>query len=213
MAVAMQAKLLRVLDAGRVRPVGCVSETAVDVRVIAATHRDLRARVGDGRFRADLYYRLAVLRVDVPPLRRRLDDLPALVGDLAARLQQETGCPFIRLADDAWRALRAYGWPGNIRELHAALARAVLRSHGGEIRATHLALPAGGVPTRPSPHVSLERQMIETALRDAGGSIKRAASRIGWSRQKLYRRMDELAVPRVAQERGGTTSSDSSTFQ
>jgi DNA-binding NtrC family response regulator len=213
MPPAMQSKLLRVLDAGRVRPVGGVSEKPVDVRVIAATHRDLLGRVDDGRFRADLYYRLAVLRVDVPPLRRRLDDLPALIGDLAARLQHETGCASVRLAADAWGALRAYSWPGNIRELHAALARAVLRSHGGEIHAAHLALPSGGVPPRPAPRVSLERQMIEAALRDADGSIKRAASRIGWSRQKLYRRMEDLAVPRGDQDRRGTTSSDSSTFQ
>jgi DNA-binding NtrC family response regulator len=168
----------------------------VDVRVIAATHRDLPENVDEGRFRADLYHRLAVLRVDVPPLRRRLDDLPALVGDLTPRLQHETGCASVRLAADAWDALRAYDWPGNIRELHAALARAVLRSQGGEIRAAHLALPAGRLRPRRAPRVSLERQMIEEALRDADGSVKQAASRIGWTRQKLYRRMDDLAMSR-----------------
>jgi sigma-54-dependent transcriptional regulator len=196
MPPSMQAKLLRVLDSGRVRPVGGVEETAVDVRVVAATHRHLHRWIDDGRFRADLYYRLAVLRVDVPPLRERFDELPALVEELTPRLQRETGRACVRLASDAWAALRAHRWPGNVRELHAALAGAVLRSRDGEIRAEHLELSSESEPPPPAARDSLERRMIEAALRDAGGSIARAATRIGWSRQKLYRRMDALAVRR-----------------
>jgi DNA-binding NtrC family response regulator len=102
----------------------------------------------------------------------------------------------VRLAADAWPALRAYPWPGNVRELHAVLARAALRAGGRAIRASDLDLPEPAPANAPSAAASLERQMIETALRRAGGSVAGAASRIGWSRQKLYRRMAALAVAR-----------------
>jgi len=213
MPPSMQAKLLRVLESGRLRPVGGPTETPVDARVVAATHHDLRERVASGSFREDLYYRLAVLCADVPPLRCRIEDLPALVDDLAPRLAGETGCGTVRIAADAWAELRAHDWPGNVRELHGALARALLRAGGGAICAEHLDLPtAGRRAARPVACDSLERGMIDAALREANGSIARAASRIGWSRQKLYRRMDALGVARVQGLRS-TISSDSSTFQ
>jgi DNA-binding NtrC family response regulator len=196
MPPAMQAKLLRVLESGRVRPVGGVHESVVDVRIVAATHRDLRRWVEDGRYRADLYYRLAVLRVDVPPLRERIEDLPALVADLAPRLERDTGCSSVRLAPEAWQALRTYSWPGNVRELHASLARALLRAGGGEILARHLELAPAGATPQLVVGASLEQSMVRAALREAGGSIALAASRIGWSRQKLYRRMHALGVRR-----------------
>jgi len=196
MPLAMQAKLLRVLDTGRIRPVGGEAETAVDVRVVAATHRNLRRRVASGRFRADLFHRLAVLEVRVPPLRSRLDELPALVGALAPRLRRETRGAEVRLAADAWPALRAHPWPGNVRELHAVLARAALCARGRAIRAADLDLHADPTSPATDSDPALERQMIETALRRTGGSIARAASLIGWSRQKLYRRMESLDVPR-----------------
>jgi DNA-binding NtrC family response regulator len=197
MSPSMQAKLLRVLDTGRVRPIGGVTETAVDVRVVAATHRNLRRRVAEGRFRADLYYRLAVLRVEVPPLRERLEDLPLLVADLVPRLRRETGCTTVRLAADAWEILRVYAWPGNVRELHSALARAVLRSSGREIRGSDFDLLSGEEGQRTAAAVTLEARMIEAALHASGGSIAGAASHIGWSRQKLYRRMEALGVGRT----------------
>jgi sigma-54-dependent transcriptional regulator len=218
MPAAMQAKLLRAIESGRVRAVGDVSETAVDVRIVAATHRDLRLQVERGLFRADLYYRLAVLRVDVPPLRERLDDLPTLVAELTPRLARETGCTTIRLAAESWARLCEHDWPGNVRELHATLAAALLRAAGGEIHPRHLDLPR--VRTV---ETGLEGEMIVSALRAAGGNIARAAARIGWTRQKLYRRMRALELRRPAASvlsagacghgLGGTTSSDSSTFQ
>jgi DNA-binding NtrC family response regulator len=209
MPAEMQAKLLRVLETGRVLPVGGESELPAEVRLITATHRDLDARVADGRFRADLLWRLGVLRVEVPALRERLEDLPALVADLRARLERETGCRFAELTDRALARLRRHHWPGNVRELYGTLARALLRSEAGRID-----LPQLGLPEVPA-HApgGLERGMIHAALSSAGGSIVGAAERIGWSRQKLYRRMAAHGIPKGGQERGGTSSSDSSTFQ
>jgi transcriptional regulator with PAS, ATPase and Fis domain len=192
----MQAKLLRVLESGRVRPVGGTSETFVDLRLVAATHRDLRRRIDAHLFRNDLYYRLAVLRVDVPPLRARLDDLPALVADLETRLTRDTGCASVRLASEAWEALRSHPWPGNVRELHATLARALLRSGGGEVHACHLRLSPTPALPEPAAEGGRESSMIEGALREACGSIAGAASLIGWTRQKLYRRMQALEILR-----------------
>jgi DNA-binding NtrC family response regulator len=136
-----------------------------------------------------------VLRVEVPPLRVRIEDLPALVAELAPRLRRETGFPSVRLSADAEQALRSHDWPGNVRELHSTLARALLRAKGCEIRAAHVELsPAAS--TRSTGTHSLERDMVETALRESGGSVAEAAARIGWSRQKLYRRISALGIRR-----------------
>ncbi len=209
MPAAMQAKLLRAVEQGRVRPVGGDVEVAADVRVVAATHRDLSQEVDRGRFRADLYHRLAVLHVRVPPLRERLDDLPTLIGQLGPRLLRETGYGPPRLTAAALERLRHHAWPGNVRELHAALARALLRTAGAPIEPDDLELL--GEPAAPaSACASLERSMIANALDQARGNVTAAAARIGWSRQKLYRRLVALGISRSAP---GTTSSDSSTFQ
>jgi len=199
MPPSMQAKLLRVLEEGRVRPVGGQEEREVDVRIVAASHRDLETEVRRGRFRDDLYYRIAVLRVDVPPLRRRPEDLPLLVDRLAPRLRRETGFGPPRLDEEAWHLLRDHSWPGNVRELHAVLARALLRTTGAEIGAQHLE-PVSGEDRDPATASdggpTLEQSMIESALEQSGGSVTLAAGRIGWSRQKLYRRMTALGFPR-----------------
>jgi len=205
----MQAKLLRALEQGRVRPVGGAEEVPVDVRIVAATHHDLAGRVGRGLFRHDLYYRLAVLRIDVPPLRDRLADLPALVADLAPRLLAETASRQLRLSAAAWSWLRAQSWPGNVRELHAVLARALLRSGGR--REIHVDdLEPLDAPGTGSHTASLEAQMIAQALDSSAGRFTEAARRIGWTRQKLHRRARALGLD--ARQRG-STSSHSSTFQ
>jgi DNA-binding NtrC family response regulator len=188
---ALQAKLLRAIQEKRVRPVGGEQEIPVDARIIAATNQDLPRQVREGCFRADLYHRLAMLEVDVPPLRERLEDLPLLVERLAPRIEQETSCRPLRLAPGAWRRLRAHAWPGNVRELHAVLARASLRADGDEISADDLGLLDLSPPTSAT---SMERAMIEEALAGAGGSITKAARKIGWSRQKLYRRISALSI-------------------
>jgi two-component system response regulator PilR (NtrC family) len=201
---AMQAKLLRAIQEKRVRPVGGDKEMRVDTRIVAATNQELAAMVRQGRFRADLYHRIAVLEVNVPPLRERLDDLRLLVEKLAPRIELETRCGPLRLASAVWRRLRIHTWPGNVRELHAVLARAALRAEGSEISVEDLGILD---PTPFDPAVLSERSMIEAALETSEGNIAAAARLIGWSRSKLYRRMEALSIHLR------TTSSASSTFQ
>jgi DNA-binding NtrC family response regulator len=227
MSLAMQAKLLRVLQESKVRPLGGSSEIRFDVRVVAASHRDLLSQIEERSFRSDLYFRLAVLRVDVPPLRERLDDLPDLVRDLAPRLLRETGFGPPRLSAAAWEVLLRHRWPGNVRELHSVLARALIRAGDAAIEPRHLSSLQRDAERGPGRQArQLERQMILLALSRSGGQIASAARSIGWSRQKLYRRIKALGIARpafplpatdrraAAQSRErGTTSSDSSTFQ
>ncbi len=200
MPPSMQAKLLRVLQDGRVRPVGGAWELTVDVRIVAATHGDLPSLVAEGRFRQDLYWRLAIAEVRVPALRDRREDVPLLARQLLSRLGVDAGTSGEATLDaSALRSLEACDWPGNVRQLQAVLARALLRSGGGTITTAHLDLPSPScAPSRASDEpLPLERRWIEEALGDARGSVARAAARIGWSRQKLYRRMRALGVPRT----------------
>jgi DNA-binding NtrC family response regulator len=225
MPLALQAKLLRVLQEGAVRAVGDLEERPIDVRVIAATHRDLDVLVAENRFRADLRWRLEVLVLRVPPLRERLDDLPALSAALLERLADRCGLPQARLDSGATERLVAYAWPGNVRQLESALARALLRTREGVIRAGDLdfglARPTDDARSAGRGPQGLERAMIEDALRASRGNVTVAASRIGWSRQALYRRMHALGLreeqvatgPHDPSEPGGTRSSQSSTFQ
>jgi len=188
----VQAKLLRALQERRVRPVGADREIPIDTRVLAATHVDLAAEVGRKTFRADLYYRLAVIEVRVPPLRERLEDLEALVRSLTPRLRDETGGLEPRLAPCAWSALRHHTWPGNVRELHTVIARALLRTGGALIRQEHLDLhETAHVSRQPE---TREREMIRRTLREYEDNLTQTAHRIGWTRQKLYRRMRALSI-------------------
>jgi two-component system response regulator PilR (NtrC family) len=225
MPLALQAKLLRVLQEGSVRAVGDLDERPIDVRVIAATHRDLDALVAENRFRADLRWRLEVLVLRVPPLRERAEDLPVLSTRLIERLAARCGLPQARLDAEATERLAAYMWPGNVRELESVLARAILRAREGVIRAADLDVGierAQGVSRHAGNRSQgLEKAMIEDALRAARGNVTAAALRIGWSRQALYRRMNALGLPdgqattesQEPSEPGGTRSSQSSTFQ
>jgi len=195
---AMQAKLLRVLQDGRVRSLGGETEESLDVRVVAATHQDLASLVREGRFREDLYYRLAMVELRVPALRDRPDDISPLVRHLASRLAGRTGFPEPRCSPEALEALRERRWPGNVRELESVLARALVRSGGEPILPCHLdpeAEPAGLFAD--GDDGSLERKMVEAALRQSHGVVKAAAERIGWSRQKLRRRMVALRISRT----------------
>jgi DNA-binding NtrC family response regulator len=212
-----------VLQERRFRPLGSAEEVEADVRIVAASHRDLNDAVLRGAFRTDLYYRLAVLQVRVPPLRERIDDLPLIIDSLGPRLERETGRGPLRLAPSALDRLASHDWPGNVRELHAALARALVRSGGAEITAEHLeplglSTLDGAAPEFGS---DLERRMIVAALYGSEGNLAQAARRIGWSRTKLYRRLHALGIRRPPRSLGqapsagvgGSTSSDSSTFQ
>jgi len=218
----LQPKLLRVLQEGAIRAVGALDERPIDVRVIAATHRDLDLLVSENRFRADLRWRLEVLVLRVPSLRERPEDLPVLSERLIERLAARCGLKPALLETEAAQKLADHDWPGNVRELESVLARALLRSRDELIRADDLDLGSGPVPGRSrqaaAGPVGLERVMIENALRAARGNLTAAAVRIGWSRQTLYRRINALGLNENCEVQdpspaGGTRSSQSSTFQ
>jgi two-component system, NtrC family, response regulator HydG len=168
LAPEAQAMLLRFLGDGEVRAVGASRAGHVDVRLIAATHRDLRAAVGEGRFREDLYYRLRRVVLTVPPLRARLDDVPLLVEHLRRQVNTRHGLAIESVRDDTLARLAACPWPGNVRELEAVLEEAMLLRGRGPLRAEDLALPepvpaaSGGPP----PPVSAARRSGSAACRD-----------------------------------------------
>jgi len=192
MPPAMQVKLLRVLQEHEVKPLGSERSTAIDVRVIAATNRELRREVAAGNFREDLYYRVAVVELALPPLRERKDDLPALATALLARIAAELGRPSPRLGADALRALLGHAWPGNVRELHNVLARAAVLTTGDVITAADL-----GLGPSAAPRAKLDAAAIEQALRDSGMNAARAARRLGIGRATLYRWLAKTGVDRT----------------
>jgi DNA-binding NtrC family response regulator len=167
LAPEAQAMLLRFLGEGEVRAVGASRAGHVDVRLIAATHRDLRAAVGEGRFREDLYYRLRRVVLRVPPLRARLDDLPLLVEHLRRQVNTRHGLAIESVRDDTLARLAAYPWPGNVRELEAVLEEAMLLRGRGPLRAEDLALP------EPVPAASGGTQPPVSAARRSGSAACR----------------------------------------
>jgi len=214
MSPSLQGKLLRFLDGGGFRPVGGSSETRCDVRIVAATHRDLRRAARTGQFRGDLWWRLAVVRIRVPALRERTGDLATIVEALRPRLEAECARSPLQLTERALENLARQRWPGNLRELRGVLARALLASGGGPLDVDAFALEVPAVDDTESG--GLESRMIRDALETSTGNIGRAAASIGWTRQKLYRRMVALGIrSRQSLSRGTepTTSSASSTFQ
>jgi len=184
--LAGQMKLLRVLDSGTFQRLGSNQTRRVKVRVLSATNADLKAMVREGTFREDLYYRLNVIEVRLPPLAERVDDiLPLAEHFLAGRAV---------LGDAARDALRAHAWPGNVRELKNAVERAALLAGGAPIDVELLGLQAA-VPVNSRNLDEPSRQAIETALAAAQGVVSRAAQALGMSRQALYRRMERYALP------------------
>ncbi|MEM7678328.1 MAG: sigma-54 dependent transcriptional regulator, partial [Myxococcota bacterium] len=217
LAPEIQAKLLRVLDSGTVTRLGGQT-VSIDTRIIAATHRDLVADVAAGRFRQDLYYRLEVISVMLPPLRERLEEIPALADFLLERFAREESLNGRELAADALDLLVQQTWPGNIRELENVLKRSALLSDGPQIRAEHLVFsPAATFPSdRPTSDLStsdreasaaletrrmrdmppqLAREAMLRALAETRGNVSAAARRLGIGRSTFYRHARHLGLP------------------
>jgi DNA-binding NtrC family response regulator len=167
----------------------------VDARFIAATHQDLSAKVLEGSFREDLFYRLNVIRLEVPPLRERLDDLPLLAGQILVRLNARLGRAARAIAPEALEALRSYPFPGNVRELENLLERAMIFAEGDALGLSDLALPRTARPL-PSPESldGLERQAIIAALQRWEGHRTRAAAELGISRRTLLNKIKQYGI-------------------
>jgi two-component system, NtrC family, response regulator PilR len=211
MAPTMQVKLLRVLQERKYRRVGGTEETAVNIRVIAATNQDLAKLIPEGKFREDLFYRLSVIPIHLPPLRERQDDVPLIAEHFLGKFTREMGKPISAIAPEAMTALQAYPWPGNVRELENVIERAVALGAGERVQLPALpehlraGRPATPLATPASPGTAtgewlpesgfnlehylqdLERRHVERALRQAGGVQVRAAELLGLSfRQFRY---------------------------
>jgi DNA-binding NtrC family response regulator len=193
MSPMLQAKLLRVLQEREFEPLGSERTHQVDVRVIASTNRDLRQMVSDGTFQEDLFYRLNVIPIEIPPLRSRREDIPVLIEHFARKHQQRTGKRIDRIEDSVVTDLQAYDWPGNVRELENTIERAVVLSTGGVISAaaisvlsTSTALPLGLPSLRLRSNLEwVERETIRRALDDARGVKRDAAELMGISQRAL----------------------------
>jgi DNA-binding NtrC family response regulator len=197
----VQPKLLRSLQEGAVRRVGANAEQTVDLRVVAATNRDLEQDVRNGRFREDLFWRLNVIRLNAPPLRGRPFDIPLLVEHFVNKAAEAAKKPLLDVSSDALAVLTAYSWPGNVRELENAIERAVAFARGTLITPDDLpdrvrtsgmtsALIARSVEQNMTLR-DLEREYILEVLRRTGGNKSRAAELLGLDRKTLYRRLDE----------------------
>ena len=203
---ATQVKLLRALQEGEIRRVGDTRTRTVDVRVISATHRSLSAQGEEPRFRQDLYYRLAVFPIVVPPLRERREDVPALVSQLLERTRRRLGKAVAGIAPAALERLAAYDWPGNVRELENEIERAVaLAPKGGEITPVHLServvqpggrALGGAVPSAPlrDARAAFEQAYVAGALARHDGNATRAARSLGISRQMMQRKIREYGL-------------------
>ena len=200
MPLSMQAKLLRFLQTGELRPVGSETSRYVDVRLVTATNKDLEREVAEGRFREDLYYRLAVIPIHVPPLRERRDDVPLLAQHFLRRFARKMGKAVEGFTDEALERLMAYSWPGNVRQLENAIESAVALCRGRLIAWSDLPVrlreprapePA---PERLQSLATLERTHILRTLEQVGWNRKRAAEILEISTTTLWRRLKEFGI-------------------
>ena len=198
MPLSLQTKLLRVLEERTLERVGSRTAIAVDLRIIAATNRDLSKEIAEGRFREDLYYRLNGVTLRIPPLRERKKDIELIARQFLEKWARSCGRPPMRMAEDALEKLCSYPWPGNVRELDNEIERVVALSYGDIITASDLsealqqAVPTGTTST--SVLKDSEKQMIEQALQEANGNKTQAAQRLGMSREGLRKKLKRLGL-------------------
>jgi two-component system, NtrC family, response regulator AtoC len=202
----LQVKLLRVLQEGTIRALGATQDRSVDVRVIAATVRDLSREVREGRFREDLFYRLDVLRIEVPPLRERREDVPLLVERFLERHRERLGTKVRRVSAAAYERLLAYDWPGNVRELENVIERAVVLADGDEVGETDLPerlraptdpaklFLAGGELSIKKMQAFMERELISRALAKTGGNKTAAAKLLEISHRALLYKVKDYGL-------------------
>jgi two-component system response regulator HydG len=201
MPLLLQAKLLRVIEDKRVRPVGATDESPVDVRIVSATNSDLEAAIAQGKFRADLYYRLATVTLVLPPLRERSEDIAPLIRHFLARASAEAGRPIPAIDPEATACLTHYQWPGNIRELQNAISRAVILCRNNRIGRSDLPVKIAGeeaaavnieeAVSRRLTIDQLEREYSRAVLAAVGGNKSEAAGILGIDRKTLYRKLGE----------------------
>jgi transcriptional regulator with PAS, ATPase and Fis domain len=199
---ALQVKLLRVLQEKTFDPLGATESVRVDVRVIAATNKDLREQMGLGRFRDDLYYRLNIIRLDIPPLAERKEDIPLLIDHFTSRMNAEKGSNILGVTPDALAALMEYDYPGNVRELQNVMERAFILCKGDLIDLR--CLPAEIAPHGPTaakassslenPLKAAEARAILQALAENGGHRERTAKALGIHKTTLIRKMKNLGI-------------------
>ncbi|MDR3303290.1 MAG: sigma-54 dependent transcriptional regulator [Treponema sp.] len=222
MPMSLQVKLLRVLQERKIRRLGGVNDIPVTARIVSATNRNLEELVKEGKFREDLYYRINVFRVEMPPLRDRCDDIPQLAAYLVRKLSSRMGRAAPRLSADALEYLRAYPWPGNIRELENVLERALIFGDGAEIKSPDLDLPKAAASLAlapPAPEAcqesadaalstdalidasgdvrsleSIEREAIRSALLQCQGNRTKAAEQLGVSRKTILNKIKAYAL-------------------
>jgi DNA-binding NtrC family response regulator len=205
MPLPMQAKLLRVLEEGEIERVGGDRTIAVNVRVIVATHRDLETQVREGKFRADLFHRIYVFPLRLPPLRERAEDIPALAAHFAQQVTAANGWKPIPFTEDAIQALKEHPWPGNVRELRNAVERLMLLQTSGEITAETVSfgLPAttgaSGSPSAGTGPLServhhYEKQVILAELRKHRNNISNTARALGLERSHLYKKAEQVGI-------------------
>jgi len=214
--IDVQPKLLRFLEQHEIMPIGETKPQRVDVRVLAATNADLEQRVAEGKFREDLYYRLSVIRIHVPPLRDRREEIPHLSTYFLREAIERLGKPDIHLSSETLDVFSQYWWPGNVRQLKNEIQRAVaLSAPGGTVQPAHLSPEIGTVrlPTSSgsqrssrasSPNLAaaveqVERDLIQAALDRAGGNISESARSLGLTRRGLYLKIRRLGLDAPAE--------------
>ena len=215
--VSMQAKLLRALQERKIRRVGGTHEINVDVRVIAATNRDLRAMAADGRFRDDLYYRLNVLSIDVPPLRERREDIPVLIDFFLKKHTRNTSRLVRGLTSETKKLMLDYGWPGNVRQLESAIERAILLCESDlitiedlplEVRQEASPVPQGAfkLPAEGISFEDVERDLIMQAMEQTDYNITKSAKLLGLTFRTLQYRLEKFGIkkPEGKQEAAGS---------
>jgi DNA-binding NtrC family response regulator len=238
MSANVQAKLLRALEERRIERLGGSDSIPVDVRIVSATHRPLEQDIEKGSFRADLFYRLQVVTVEIPALRERREDIPVLAETFARQAAERYGLPPRTLAPSALRRLVEYHWPGNVRELRNAVERSMILAEGDEVLAKDLpdeigggkatkeaAAPAASASVEPGalavPFTSdfredrreFERRYIARCLEETGGNVTRAAAILGMHRQSLQHKLRELGLARryvTVSDAGGDDMQDNS---